>query len=209
MEAGVEPGLQARLGMTKIDSGNRRPGKTQLLRPGLELFCNLLEIEFVMHAPDHTAFSAFLPDEAATLQLGSLLARAIQPGMTIYLEGDLGAGKTTLTRGILRGLDFTGRVKSPTYTLVESYALSNLYLYHFDLYRFADPAEWEDAGFRDYFNPQSVCMIEWADKAEGFLPPPDWIIFLDSEGMGRRIRIETRSKLGTLCATSINKPLPT
>lgn len=129
--------------------------------------------------------------------------------MVIYLEGDLGAGKTTLTRGILRGLGFGGRVKSPTYTLVESYAVSNLYLYHFDLYRFADPEEWEDAGFRDYFNPQSVCLIEWADKAEGFLPPPDWIIFLAPEGDGRRARIETCSELGKTCATSINTLSPT
>ncbi len=162
-----------------------------------------------MHIPDHTDFSCFLPDEPATLRLGHVLAKAIQPGMVIYLEGDLGAGKTTLTRGILRGLGYNGRVKSPTYTLVESYTVSNLYLYHFDLYRFADPAEWEDAGFRDHFNPQTVCLIEWADKAENFLPEPDWIIFLEPEGSGRRVRIINCSELGKACATSINHPFPT
>lgn len=161
-----------------------------------------------MHTPDHTAFTAFLPDESATLDFGQRLASAIRCGMVIYLEGDLGAGKTTLTRGILRGLGFAGRVKSPTYTLVESYTVSNLYLYHFDLYRFADPAEWEDAGFRDYFNPQSVCLIEWADKAEGFLPAPDWIIFLAPDSQGRRVWIETCSELGKACATSIDNTHP-
>src|SRR6218665_397076 len=105
-----------------------------------------------MHAPHHT-LSTFLPDEAATLAMGQTLARGLQGGMTIFLLGDLGAGKTTLTRGILRGLGFAGRVKSPTYTLVEPYVVSSLDLHHFDLYRFADPLEWEDAGFRDLFNP--------------------------------------------------------
>lgn len=124
--------------------------------------------------------------------------------MTIYLEGDLGAGKTTLTRGILRGLGFTGRVKSPTYTLVESYTVSSLYLYHFDLYRFNDPLEWEDAGFRDYFNPQSVCLIEWADKAENLLPAPDWVIYLHPEKDGRSIRIEPRSETGQACLEKLN-----
>ncbi|MBS1156310.1 MAG: tRNA ((37)-N6)-threonylcarbamoyltransferase complex ATPase subunit type 1 TsaE [Proteobacteria bacterium] len=128
--------------------------------------------------------------------------------MTIYLEGDLGAGKTTLTRGILRGLGFAGRVKSPTYTLVESYTVSSLYLYHFDLYRFNDPLEWEDAGFRDYFNPHSVCLIEWADKAEGFLPPPDWIVFLSPEGSGRRLRIEPHSELGNSCLRNLDNLPP-
>lgn len=137
------------------------------------------------------------------------MARVLHPGMTIYLEGDLGAGKTTLTRGILRGLGFAGRVKSPTYTLVESYTVSSLYLYHFDLYRFSDPAEWEDAGFRDYFNPHSVCLIEWADKAEGFLPAPDWIIFLSPEGSGRRLRIEPYTELGNICLRNLNNLPPT
>lgn len=153
---------------------------------------------------DNTAFTCFLPEETATLQLGAALAGVLQPGMTLFLEGDLGAGKTTLTRGILRGLGFAGRVKSPTYTLVESYTLSSLYFYHFDLYRFSDPLEWEDAGLREYFNAQSLCLIEWADKAEGLLPSPDWIIFLFPEEEGRRIRIEPRSEQGTLCLEKLN-----
>ncbi len=112
-------------------------------------------------------FRLDLPDEAATLELGARLAGALAPGLAIWLRGDLGAGKTTLTRGLLRELGFTGRVKSPTYTLVELYSFPRFNLYHFDLYRFADPDEWEDAGFREYFNPGSVCLVEWPDKGGG------------------------------------------
>src|SRR5215207_1246552 len=92
-----------------------------------------------------------LPDEAATLALGSAVSHCLEPGHTIYLRGELGAGKTTLARGVLRGLGFEGRVKSPTYTLVEVYEVSRLHLHHFDFYRFGDPREWTDAGFRESF----------------------------------------------------------
>lgn len=129
--------------------------------------------------------------------------------MTLFLEGDLGAGKTTLTRGILRGLGFAGRVKSPTYTLVEPYVVSNLYLYHFDLYRFSDPSEWEDAGFRDYFNRESVCLIEWADKAEGLLPTPDWLITLVPEGEGRQITLIANTEHGAACLATLSPDLGT
>ena len=161
------------------------------------------------HIADDTAFSAFLSDEDATLALGRQLAQVLKPGMVVFLEGDLGAGKTTLTRGILRGFDFAGRVKSPTYTLVEPYALlglkpdSNLYFYHFDLYRFNDPSEWEDAGFRDYFNPESICLIEWADQASGQLPAPDWIIQLRPEGEGRQLLLFATSELGQTCQNAL------
>ncbi|BCL76140.1 bifunctional tRNA (adenosine(37)-N6)-threonylcarbamoyltransferase complex ATPase subunit type 1 TsaE/phosphotransferase [Jeongeupia sp. HS-3] len=152
-----------------------------------------------MHNANDTAITRFLADEADTLATGGLLAAALAPGMVVFLEGDLGAGKTTLTRGILRGLGFAGRVKSPTYTLVEPYTLSNLYLYHFDLYRFSDPSEWEDAGFRDYFNRESVCLIEWADKAESLLPAPDWLIQLAPEAEGRRLTLTALTQTGTQC----------
>ncbi|MBE9610374.1 tRNA (adenosine(37)-N6)-threonylcarbamoyltransferase complex ATPase subunit type 1 TsaE [Chitinilyticum piscinae] len=163
-----------------------------------------------MHSPDDTALFAdlLLPDESATLALGEAIAAALEGGLVIELEGDLGAGKTTLTRGILRGLGYTGRVKSPTYTLVEPYSISNLYLYHFDLYRFSDPEEWEDAGFREHFNPHSVCLIEWADKAAGLLPTPDWRIMLRPEGEGRRARIDVFSTQGKACATRVSLPSP-
>lgn len=161
------------------------------------------------HIADDTAFSSFLSGEDATLAFGRQLARALIPGMVVFLEGDLGAGKTTLTRGILRGFHFEGRVKSPTYTLVEPYSLlgleanSNLYLYHFDLYRFNDPSEWEDAGFRDYFNSESICLIEWADKADGQLPAPDWVIQLQASGEGRQILLCATSELGQTCQNAL------
>ncbi|QKJ67922.1 tRNA (adenosine(37)-N6)-threonylcarbamoyltransferase complex ATPase subunit type 1 TsaE [Deefgea piscis] len=161
------------------------------------------------HIANDTAFSAFLNDEAATLDFGRQIAQVLHAGMVVFLEGNLGAGKTTLTRGILRGAGFTGRVKSPTYTLVEPYPLlglkadSKLYFYHFDLYRFNDPSEWEDAGFRDYFNAESVCLIEWADKASGQLPTPDWIIQLIPEGEGRKILLFATSELGQTCQNAL------
>lgn len=126
----------------------------------------------------------------ATLKLGQQLAKCITGGMVIYLKGDLGAGKTTLTRGILQGSGYIARVKSPTYTLVEPYVTSGLYFYHFDLYRFVDPGEWEEAGFREYFHAQSVCMIEWPEKGEGFLPAADCIITLSAEDSGRIVQID-------------------
>lgn len=131
--------------------------------------------------------------------MGEMLSAALRGGLTVYLEGDLGAGKTTLTRGMLRGLGFSGRVKSPTYTLVEPYVISNLYFHHFDLYRFADPQEWEDAGFREMFNPDSVCLVEWPDKAEGLLPQPDWLIHLQPEQSGRRFHLSSGTPNGAAC----------
>lgn len=151
-----------------------------------------------MHAQYHT-LSAHLADETATLALGEQIATVLQGGTSIWLLGDLGAGKTTLTRGILRGCGFSGRVKSPTYTLVEPYVISNLYLHHFDLYRFADPEEWEDAGFRELFHPDSICLIEWPQKAAGLLPVPDWQISLAPEGDGRNVLIEAQTETGSRC----------
>ena len=131
-------------------------------------------------------FTLRLPDETATLQLGSRLAQIIRPGLVVYLHGDLGAGKTTLVRGLLHGLGHVGKVKSPTYTLVEPYVISGFNLYHFDLYRFVDPEEWEASGFRDYFNAQSVCFVEWPEKASGLLPEADIDIRLEPQDQGRK-----------------------
>lgn len=140
-----------------------------------------------------------LQDEAATLALGGRLANVIEPGMYVALSGDLGSGKTTLTRGILRGLGYPGKVKSPTYTLVELYNLSKLDLYHFDFYRFNDPLEWQEAGFRDYFEPRNVCLVEWPERAHDLLPQPDLKISLSVEGNGRRIRIAAQTEHGKRC----------
>jgi len=140
-----------------------------------------------------------LADEAATLALGARLAQGLRGGLSVWLRGDLGAGKTTLVRGLLRGAGHAGRVKSPTYTLVESYVISGLYLYHFDLYRFADPEEWDAAGFRDYFNALSVCLVEWPEKAGGLLSAPDLEITLEPHGTGRRAILNAATAQGRAC----------
>lgn len=150
------------------------------------------------------SFSRYLQDETATLRLGAEIAGALSPGLTVYLSGDLGAGKTTLARGLLRGLGFEGRVKSPTFTLVELYPFSSLLLYHFDFYRFADPHEWVDAGFRDCFNPETVCLVEWPEKAGRALPPADLKIELSVANDGRLARISAETELGKQCMEKIS-----
>lgn len=140
-----------------------------------------------------------LPDEAATLALGGRLAQALQPGLVIWLHGDLGAGKTTLVRGVLHGLGYSGKVKSPTYTLVEPYVISGLNLYHFDLYRFNDPEEWDALGFREYFCHATVCFVEWPEKAAELMPEPDIQVFLTLQSTGRCARIEANSLQGEAC----------
>lgn len=144
-----------------------------------------------------------LPDEAATLRLGEALAGGIGPGRVLHLRGELGSGKTTLVRGLLRALGYPGRVKSPTYPLVEPYALSKLHLYHFDFYRFKDRTDWLTSGFRDYFNADSACIVEWPERAEGLLPPPDLDLSLDFEGAGRRARLDTRTAAGASWLASL------
>jgi tRNA threonylcarbamoyladenosine biosynthesis protein TsaE len=145
-----------------------------------------------------------LNDEAATLACGAHFANIVRTGLVVYLHGDLGAGKTTFVRGVLHGLGYAGKVKSPTYTLVEPYAVvlnnnSSYNLYHFDLYRFTSEEEWDAAGFRDYFNPQSICMIEWPEKAEHVLPEPDIHVRISQLDKGRKIQFTAGSALGMQC----------
>jgi len=138
-----------------------------------------------------------LPDEASTLDLGARLASGVVPGRVLHLRGELGAGKTTLARGLLRALGYEGRVKSPAYTLVELYPLSSLNLYHFDFYRFEDEEEWLSAGFRDYFNPESACIVEWPERAGERLPAPDLSLRLDFHGPARRATLDTHTSAGS------------
>ncbi len=157
-------------------------------------------------------FTLDLADEAATLAFGAILAITIQPGCTIYLHGDLGAGKTTLVRGLLHALGYEGKVKSPTYTLVECYEIVTksaqpLNIYHFDLYRFHDDEEWEAAGFRDYFNASSVCLIEWPEKAQRCLPLPDLDIIFSIQEAGRTIKLIAHTPLGQQSISAIKEKL--
>jgi tRNA threonylcarbamoyladenosine biosynthesis protein TsaE len=149
----------------------------------------------------------YLAGEADTLALGEKIAGFVGHGMFIALHGNLGSGKTTLTRGLLRGLGFAEKVKSPTYTLVEHYKLSTIDLYHFDFYRFNKASELSDAGFRDYFEGHNVCVLEWPERASEFLPAADLDIQLTIEGEGRRARIDAATKKGKTCLTQLRKGL--
>lgn len=116
--------------------------------------------------------------------------------LTIYLNGELGAGKTTLTRSIVQAFGHSGNVKSPTYTLVEEYHLSPYMIYHFDLYRLGSPEELEFMGIRDYFRPQTLCLLEWASRGEGMIPNADIVVQLDYQGEGRKLTLFPQNQIG-------------
>lgn len=132
--------------------------------------------------------SAVLENEADTVQFGELLANACNGSGVIFLNGDLGMGKTTMCRGVLNSMGHQGRVKSPTYTLVEPYELTSGMVYHFDLYRLGDPEELEFMGIRDYLDELALVIIEWPEKGKGILPEADVEVSFELEGMGRTVR---------------------
>jgi tRNA threonylcarbamoyladenosine biosynthesis protein TsaE len=152
-----------------------------------------------LHSLDDSRINIFLADENATLVLAQRLAAHLKPGMVIYLRGDLGAGKTTLVRGVLNALGYADRVKSPTYTLVEPYHTSGLDLRHFDLYRLHDEEEWEAAGFRDEFDGRNVFFIEWPERAQGLIPQADMEIAFEIPAQGRNATIHANTEIGKQC----------
>jgi tRNA threonylcarbamoyladenosine biosynthesis protein TsaE len=136
-----------------------------------------------------------LSDEADTIAAGALISRAMSSGV-VFLHGNLGMGKTTFARGVIQSLGHKGAVKSPTYTLVEPYEFADRKVYHFDLYRLGDPEELEYMGIRDYFENGSLCLVEWSEKGEGFLPVSDLDLYLEPEALGRKITLFARTEFG-------------
>lgn len=143
-----------------------------------------------------TTYSIELADEVAQVAFGQRLGQACKGEALIFLQGTLGMGKTTLTRGILQAYGYTGAVKSPTYTLVEPYQLAEAQVFHFDLYRLADPEELEYIGIRDYFASPALSVIEWPDKGAGILPQPDIELTLVKKDAGRQASLVAKTQLG-------------
>jgi tRNA threonylcarbamoyladenosine biosynthesis protein TsaE len=145
----------------------------------------------------------YLQGEQAMEQFGAALGRALPVRALVFLVGDLGMGKTTLARGILRGRGHAGSVKSPTYTLVEPYLHLVPPLYHFDLYRLADPEELEYLGMRDYLEEEAQCLVEWPERAGDFLPTADLIITIEKQNSGRRLCLSGDGALATAIASAV------
>lgn len=149
-----------------------------------------------------------LPDAAATGALGAALARGIGPGRVLHLSGELGTGKTTLVRGLLRALGVTGPIKSPSYAWVEPYTASSLDLYHFDFYRLADTNNtWLKSSLREYFRPDAACIVEWPERASDVLTPPDLALELSYDGAARRASIAPHSAAGAAWLSSLQQAL--
>lgn len=151
-------------------------------------------------------FEISVPDEAGTLAFARILGDLLRCKGVVYLKGTLGAGKTTFCRGILRSYGYEGAVKSPTFTIVEPYDLQWGQVYHFDLYRIADPEELEYLGIDDYLEGGQLCLIEWPERGDGFLPLPDIVIELALRGKGRHIELTSCSERGnTICGQMAQK----
>lgn len=151
---------------------------------------------------------AHLKDEEGTQALGLSLSHALVAGLSLHLHGELGAGKTSLTRALLHAAGHQGRVKSPTYTLAEPYTITLkgqiVELMHFDLYRMASPEEFIEAGFREHFGAGKVCVVEWPEQAGGLLPIADIDIFLTVEGAGRGVKLLANTALGASCLDQLH-----
>lgn len=205
MKAFGQPIAQTRLCGVQVNGGHANLGESKLLTPSLQRLkplgrlighnapLNEMPIVKTLHWPSEAACQAF----AAALVQRPLWAQAM-----VCLHGELGAGKTTLVRHVLQAMGVTGRIKSPTYAVVEPYEVQGQHLWHFDFYRFSDPREWEDAGFRELFASQGLKLCEWPEKALGFLPTPDLdihiLVGLNDE---RTVQVQANTALGEALLT--------
>ncbi|MBQ0960656.1 tRNA (adenosine(37)-N6)-threonylcarbamoyltransferase complex ATPase subunit type 1 TsaE [Ideonella sp. 4Y11] len=209
--ASRQPGQQTRLGGAQIHIGDADLGKSELSGPRRQCLRHLLRkclgpwlhlplslTPVLIHPPILESRTFSWPDEAACERFAAALAA--EPALRragIELDGPLGAGKTTFVRHLLRALGVSGRIKSPTYTVVEPYQVNGLAVSHFDFYRFNDPREWEDAGFRELFAAPGLRLSEWADKARAVLPPPDLRLAIEpQDDDSRRVTALAGSALG-------------
>jgi len=146
-----------------------------------------------------------LKNETETTEVGAKVATCLKGGEIIYLKGELGTGKTTLVRGVLHKLGFTGSVKSPTFTIVEPYSIDNHVIYHFDLYRLDDPEELESLGIRDYCDGQSICFFEWPEKGGNLLPSADINIEMTYLESTREVEFTSKSEVGKIILNQLSK----
>lgn len=217
--AGLQPRLQAGLGIGQVDASHTQRPESELARPALQLFDAKVHGRIVVSTPRSPAPDSAVPepgtsrlalpldDLRATERLARQLARRLEPGFILFLSGDLGAGKTTFARALLRALGYRGRVKSPTFTLLECYDLSRFQLYHFDFYRLSSERAWLDAGFDDFLGGRGVAVIEWPERAGDSLPSPDLRLRLDfdpTRGDDARVaRLEAATPRGLACLTAL------
>lgn len=199
-----QPLQQMRFGSIESGVADAQRLKPECIAPRLDACseCGIIRLRCpILHEPNHSRLN--LPDEAATTAFAARLARNLQPGLVVYLRGPLGAGKTTLVRAVLQTLGYAGRVKSPTYTLIEPYEVAGLHLRHFDLYRFRGAAEWEDSGFRDEFDGHNICLVEWPEQAAGLLPPADISLTFEILQDDREIMLHAYTDAGQKCLNAL------
>jgi tRNA threonylcarbamoyladenosine biosynthesis protein TsaE len=151
------------------------------------------------------AWTLSLPDEEAAQAFARRFSGAVRPPMVIYLEGDLGAGKTTFARAYIHGLGYKGYVKSPSYGLLETYRVDSQQVLHLDLYRIEDPEELEYLALRDLYDGQTVLLVEWPDRGGGLLPAPDLVLKFDENHESRFVRISAKSKEGQVLSQLIEQ----